>query len=121
MQKRYNVHRATVKHSSNATHNKYRGVIDFCGGAYGILKGAVKRALEMAGCGMESSVEAGANEGTGKELQPEDSDMRRRLQAVEIEERELRAMALELDLMKRRQQLQSQVTIITSCSVSEKN
>lgn len=119
MQERYDIHRRTVK-QSNAIHNKCRGVIDFSGEVYGILKGAVERAREMEG-GLEGmGARAGPNEGGGKELPPEDSDMRRRLRDVEIKERELRAMALELDLMERMQQLQNQVTIITPCSASEK-
>lgn len=39
---------------------------------------------------------------------------------LELEARKLELMKLELDLIERRQQLQSQVTIITACSAPEK-
>lgn len=122
MQKNYDVHRAVSRQSRRAELH-YKGVIDFSGGAYGILKAAVEREREMEGglegmgAGAGEGAGAGAKEGTGKELQPEDSDTRRRLQDIEIKERELRELELELDLMERRQKLQSQVTMITSCSV----
>lgn len=123
MQKRYDIHRRTVR-QSNAINNKYSGVIDFSQGVYGILKGAVERAREMARK-MErdlkgTSAEEGPDGEGGNELPPKDSDMRLRLQALELNERELRAMALKLDLMERMQKLQSQVTIITPCSAFEK-
>lgn len=42
MRKQYDIHRA-ARPLDRAVHEKYKGVVDFCGGAYGILKGAVQR------------------------------------------------------------------------------
>ena len=139
MQKQYDIHRAARPHDQG-THEKYKGAVDFCGGAYGILKGAVQREREMteggtassagagvkeggtassagagvkeassAGAGVKegSSAGAGVKEGTGKELQPEDSDRRRKLQDIEIRERAARLVTLELDNMEREQALQA--------------
>ena len=95
MQKQYDIHRAARPHDQG-THEKYKGAVDFCGGAYGILKGAVQRGREMTEGGTASSAGAGVEEGTGKELRD-----------IEIRERKARVSALELDNMEREQALKA--------------
>eukprot|EP00903_Cladosiphon_okamuranus_P019547 g17978.t1 len=46
MRKQYDIHRA-ARPLDRGIHEKYKGVVDFCGGAYGILKGAVQRERAM--------------------------------------------------------------------------
>lgn len=88
MQKAYDVHWAVAR-QSRRTELHYKGVVDFSGGAYGILKAAVERELAM---------ERGA-EGTGTgSIQP-DMDLQRRQLAVELKEMKER----ELELKKREQ------------------
>ena len=100
MRKQYDIHRAARPHDQG-THEKYKGAVDFCGGAYGILKGAVQREREMAGGGTASSAGAGVKEGTGTGLLQPDMDLQRRQRAVELKERELQLMERELEVKKR--------------------
>lgn len=109
MRKQYDIHRA-ARPLDRGIHEKYKGAVDFCGGAYGILQGAVQREREMTGGDKPSSAGAGVKEGTGVDAQLE----------LDLKARRLELEKLELDLMERRQQLQSQVTIITPCSAQEK-
>lgn len=87
---RYNVHQAATT-QSRAIHSKYKGRVDFKGGAYGILKAAVERELEM---------ERGVG-GTSTGLLQPDQDLQRRQRAVELKERELQAKEREIELKKR--------------------
>lgn len=94
MQTRYNVHRAATT-QSRAIHGKYKGQVDFKGGAYGILKGAVARQLELDECVEERSAGGGAHEeGGGTELH-------RRQCAVELTERENKAREHAVQIMQR--------------------
>ncbi|CAM9998227.1 unnamed protein product, partial [Hapterophycus canaliculatus] len=93
MRKQYDIHRA-ARPLDRGIHEKYKGVVDFCGGAYGILKGAVQRERGMAGGGTASSAGAGVKEGA-------DTDLQRRQRAVELKERELQLMERELEAKKR--------------------
>ena len=108
MRKQYDIHRA-ARPLDQGIHEKYKGAVDFCGGAYGILKGAVKRERDMteggtassAGAGVKeggtaSSAGAGVEEGNGKELRD-----------IENREREARLVALQLDNMEREQALKA--------------
>lgn len=91
MKGRYNIHRQAAT-QSRATHAKYKGQVDFKGGAYGILKGAMERDLEVEGGGTESD--------ESRELQ----QMRLR---IELLERENRAKERALDLVKREQEMRA--------------
>lgn len=108
MRKQYDIHRA-ARPLDRGIHEKYKGAVDFCGGAYGILKGAVQREREMGEGGKASSAGAVVNERTGAEL--------RMQRDLELKDRELELLRRELAHM---QQLQSQVIIITPYSAFEK-
>lgn len=108
MQKQYDIHRAARPHDQG-THEKYKGAVDFCGGAYGILKEAVRRERDMARGGTACSAGAGGGNEGGIDLQ------RRRLE-LEMLERENKARAEAVQITEREktaavatQALQSQV------------
>lgn len=92
MQKNYDVHRAVTRQSRRMELH-YKGVIDFGGGAYGILKVAVEREIEMEG----------GIEGTGTGLLLLGGDLQRRQRAVELKDRGLQQMEREVGIMERMQ------------------
>ena len=100
MQKAYDIHRAVAR-QSRRTELHYKGVVDFSGGAYGILKAAVERELAM-----ERSAE---RTGTGS-IPPDIAEERRQLakEREEMKEFELKLKKFEQVLVER-EALQSQV------------
>lgn len=90
MRKQYDIHRA-ARPLDRGIHEKYKGAVDFCGGAYGILKGAVQREREMRECGKASSAGAGVNERTSAEL----------LRDLELLTRQLAAQGVVVDMTDR--------------------
>ncbi|CAM9873280.1 unnamed protein product, partial [Ectocarpus fasciculatus] len=89
MRKQYDIHRA-ARPLDRGIHQKYKGAVDFCWGAYGILKGAVQREREMAGGGKASS--AGSCRCSASYLE---------LKELELKELELKLMKREMELCKR--------------------
>lgn len=92
MKGRYNIHRQTAT-QSRAIHSKFKGQVDFKGGAYGILKGAMMRDLEM--------------EGGGTERSDESSELQQMRTEIDLLERKNKAREHELDLMEREQALRA--------------
>ena len=78
---------------------KFKGQVDFKGGAYGILKGAMERDLAMEGGGTESSDESRKMQQMMQQMQ----------QRIDLLERENRAKEHALDLAERKQAKMSQV------------
>lgn len=85
MQKNYDVHRAVTR-PSRRTELHYNGVVDFSGGAYGILKAAVEREREM-------------KEGSSAGM----SYLQQKLYAAKLEELELKNRALKIQLDQQKQ------------------
>ncbi|CAM9122195.1 unnamed protein product [Ectocarpus sp. 12 AP-2014] len=88
MATKYNAHRAVTK-QTRRFQLRYKGEVDFSGGAYGILKGAVKREIEMERGEKERSVEEGTGEGGGQ-LKEREQAVREREQAVKEREHAVR-------------------------------
>lgn len=85
MQKAYDVHRAVTRQSRRMELH-YKGVVDFSGGPYGILKAAVAREIEM---------ERGMV-GTGTELLLPGGDLPRMQRKLELKELELNNREMQL-------------------------
>lgn len=70
------------------TQLRYKGTVDFSGGAYGILKGLVEREIEIEGGIEERSVGVATNEGGGTGFHQPDNDLQQRWRELELLERE---------------------------------
>eukprot|EP00903_Cladosiphon_okamuranus_P011968 g11240.t1 len=109
MRKQYDIHRA-ARPLDRAVHEKYKGVVDFCGGAYGILKGAVQRERAME---EGSSAGAGVKEGAGvvsrMQRQPELKERELNDREMKLVQREMAVSKRELDAREREQALKANI------------
>ncbi|CAM9413830.1 unnamed protein product [Pylaiella littoralis] len=103
MATKYNPHRAMTK-QTRCFQLRYKGEVDFSGGAYGILEGAVEREIEMEGGDKEKSCNV--------QLKEREQAVREREQAVKereqaVREREQAVRERELGLREREMALKA--------------
>lgn len=111
MQGRYNIHRQAAT-QSRAIHAKYKGQVDFTGGAYGILEGAMKRDLEMEGSDKSRELQQ-----MKLRIESLESENRVRERAAQKTERENKARDAAIQIAEREQALKAKTGVTLQSQV----